>query len=38
MVTIHTNTLDSPRALQLYQKMGFVPVGWSEEEVTPWAD
>ncbi|MFD1197187.1 GNAT family N-acetyltransferase [Brucella gallinifaecis] len=35
-VTIHTNTLDSPRALQLYQKMGFVPVGWSEEEVTPW--
>lgn len=37
-VTIHTNTLDSPRALQLYQKMGFVPVGWSEEEVTPWVD
>ncbi|MBN9046407.1 MAG: GNAT family N-acetyltransferase [Rhizobiales bacterium] len=36
--TIHTNTLDSPRALQLYQKMGFVPVGWSEEEVVPWND
>lgn len=35
-VTIHTNTLDSPRALQLYQKMGFVPVGWSEEVVEPW--
>jgi len=35
-VTIHTNTLDNPRALQLYQRMGFVPVGWSEEEVTPW--
>ena len=35
-VAIHTNTLDSPRALQLYQRMGFVPVGWSEEEVTPW--
>ena len=35
-VTIHTNTLDSPRALQLYQKMGFVPVGWSEAEITPW--
>lgn len=35
-VTIHTNTLDSPRALQLYQKMGFVPVSWSEEEVEPW--
>ncbi|QDY99680.1 GNAT family N-acetyltransferase [Nitratireductor mangrovi] len=35
-VTIHTNTLDSPRALQLYQKMGFAPVSWSEEEVEPW--
>ncbi len=35
-VTIHTNTLDSPRALQLYQKIGFVPVAWSEEEVEPW--
>ncbi len=35
-LTIHTNTLDSPRALQLYQKMGFVPVSWSEEEVEPW--
>ncbi|WP_235912009.1 GNAT family N-acetyltransferase [Mesorhizobium xinjiangense] len=35
-VTIHTNTLDSPRALQIYQKMGFVPVAWSEEDVVPW--
>jgi len=35
-VSIHTNTLDSPRALRLYQKMGFSPVGWSEEEVEPW--
>ncbi|RCS24189.1 GNAT family N-acetyltransferase [Phyllobacterium salinisoli] len=35
-VTIHTNSLDSPRALQLYQKMGFTPVGWSEEEVQSW--
>jgi GNAT superfamily N-acetyltransferase len=35
-VTIHTNTLDSPRALGLYQKMGFSPVGWSEEEVEAW--
>ncbi|GGA82109.1 hypothetical protein GCM10011491_06880 [Brucella endophytica] len=35
-VTIHTNSLDSPRALQLYQRMGFVPVGWSEEEVEAW--
>lgn len=36
-LSIHTNTLDSPRALQLYQKMGFSPTGWSEEEVLPWS-
>lgn len=35
-LTIHTNTLDSPRALILYQKLGFRPVGWSEEEVEAW--
>lgn len=35
-VTIHTNTLDSPRALQLYQKAGFSPVAWSEEQVEAW--
>ena len=35
-VTIHTNTLDSPRALQLYQRMGFSAVGWSEETVEAW--
>lgn len=35
-LTIHTNTLDSPRALQLYQKMGFSAVSWTEEEVEPW--
>ncbi len=35
-LTIDTNTLDSPRALQLYQKMGFVPVGWSEERIAAW--
>jgi GNAT superfamily N-acetyltransferase len=35
-VVIHTNTLDSPRALQLYQKAGFSPYAWSEETVTPW--
>lgn len=35
-VAIHTNTLDSPLALRLYQRMGFSPVGWSEEEVEPW--
>jgi hypothetical protein len=25
-MTVNTNTLDHPRALALYQKMGFVPV------------
>lgn len=35
-VAIYTNTLDSPRALQLYQKMGFEAVSWSEEEVVRW--
>lgn len=33
---IQTNTLDSPRALQLYQRMGFTPYAWSEEWITPW--
>lgn len=36
-LSIHTNTLDSPRALQLYQKLGFRPVSWSEEEIVPWS-
>ena len=35
-VIIQTNTLDSPRALQLYQKMGFEAVGWSEEQIEAW--
>lgn len=35
-VTIHTNSLDSPRALHLYQKAGFVPVSWAEEKIEPW--
>lgn len=35
-VTIETNTLDSPRALQIYQKMGFLPVAWREELIEPW--
>lgn len=35
-LVIQTNTLDSPRALQLYQKAGFCPVGWSEEEIAVW--
>lgn len=35
-LVIHTNTLDSPRALQLYQRAGFSPYAWSEETVEPW--
>jgi GNAT superfamily N-acetyltransferase len=35
-VTIQTNTLDSPRALQLYQRAGFNAVAWSEEQVEVW--
>lgn len=35
-VVINTNTLDSPRALQLYQRMGFTPFAWSQEDVDPW--
>ena len=33
---IQTCTLDSPRALQLYQRMGFSPYAWSQEKVRPW--
>ena len=36
-LVIHTNTLDSPRALQLYQRIGFSPYAWSEETVEPWS-
>jgi GNAT superfamily N-acetyltransferase len=36
LVTVHTNTLDHPRALALYQQAGFAPVGRSEEEVDAW--
>jgi GNAT superfamily N-acetyltransferase len=35
-LVIHTNTLDNPRALQLYQRIGFSPYAWSEETVEPW--
>ena len=35
-VVISTNTLDSPRALQLYQRAGFSPYAFSEEAVQPW--
>ncbi len=33
-VILQTNTLDSPRALQIYQKAGFVPCGHSQETLT----
>ena len=36
-LVIHTNTLDNPRALQLYQRAGFSPYAFSEETVEPWA-
>lgn len=35
-LTVHTNSLDHPAALPLYQKMGFSPVGIGEETVTIW--
>lgn len=35
-LVIHTNTLDNPRALQLYQRAGFSPYAFSEETVQPW--
>lgn len=35
-VTVHTNSLDDPRALPLYQRMGFEPVGIGEEVVDVW--
>lgn len=34
-VTVTTNTLDHPRALQLYQRFGFSPVAVEETELTP---
>lgn len=35
-LAIQTNSLDSPRALQLYQRFGFSPYAWSQEMVSPW--
>lgn len=32
---VHTNTLDHPRALPLYQKMGFVPYAQEKTEIVP---
>jgi thiosulfate/3-mercaptopyruvate sulfurtransferase len=37
-VTVTTNSLDHPRALPLYQMMGFAPVGTSEAWVEPMSD
>jgi thiosulfate/3-mercaptopyruvate sulfurtransferase len=37
-VTVTTNTLDHPRALQLYQMMGFSPVSTFEALVQPMTD
>ena len=37
-VKVHTNTLDHPKALPLYQKLGFEPVGIGEEVVEPWPE
>jgi GNAT superfamily N-acetyltransferase len=37
-VTVTTNDLDHPRALQLYQMFGFSPVGTSDAEVVPLSD
>lgn len=35
-VIIQTNTLDSPRALQLYQKCGFTPVSYNDVMIEQW--
>jgi GNAT superfamily N-acetyltransferase len=35
-VSIETNTLDHPAALQLYQRMGFSPIAVSDVEIEPW--
>jgi GNAT superfamily N-acetyltransferase len=32
---VHTNTLDHPRALPLYQKMGFTPYAQEKTEIVP---
>ena len=37
-VTVTTNTLDHPRALQLYQQFGFSPVGTHDALVDPMTD
>lgn len=37
-VTVTTNNLDHPRALQLYQMFGFSPVGTEDAEIVPLTD
>lgn len=37
-LTVTTNNLDHPRALQLYQMFGFSPVGMRDVEVRPLSD
>lgn len=37
-LVIQTNSLDSPQGLQLYQKMGFTPVGTADVEIESWPD
>lgn len=37
-LVLQTNSLDSPRALQLYQKEGFAPVGTKDVVIEPWPD
>lgn len=33
---VHTNTLDHPAALPLYQRLGFSPFAVSDETIMPW--
>jgi GNAT superfamily N-acetyltransferase len=37
-VTVTTNNLDHPRAIQLYQMMGFSPVSTAESTIQPMTD
>jgi len=37
-VTVTTNNLDHPRAIQLYQMMGFSPVSGSDGLILPMTD
>lgn len=37
-VTVATNSLDHPRALQLYQMFGFSPVGMQAAQIAPLSD